>query len=488
MDITFGGDAACVATMRLPADLVQRLADATSATSLQITFAPSGEGVLECDGERYPLVSREEGGGMCELIEETAGRLAAVGVVSKKLTVRQGGAADRLRAGYEQADVEKRQRRAVDVAEASKKAKTVKTTTRVVPPPAARPAARSAPLPLPPPWAPTSPTLPQLFPNPSPPLPQPPPPLSQPFPLPLPPSLPSPSPPAPHPPPSTPTVGLGVPCVPHPSARTCGRPAAPRPACGRVAAGREAAAAAAMRESGGRAAGAREAAGEQAEELLSEWCIHRLALGPKDLAALEKAMHEAQTKKLLSQSLQIGSLNRVLTNVAQKQENGRFQLLTEKLAVVRVDWEHYAENERSTLRAVLFKKGILSQPTACAPAPAASAPSAPAAERIVVTELTSEKQYLETREKFGTLYKSYKQLDEELAQYTKRFERMEEEYEQASGSEKEALAKKIRDEFRKAEPTMQRKVEQQRQNHVQLKAYKNAVNSYVDRCNKEKSK
>ena len=73
-------------------------------------------------------------------------------------------------------------------------------------------------------------------------------------------------------------------------------------------------------------------------------------------------MREAQNKGDLSQLLQMGALNRVLSSVAKKQDE-RYQLLPERLGDAHPDWPLYSSVERSTLSTLQV---VRPRPIACA--------------------------------------------------------------------------------------------------------------------------
>ena len=146
MNVTFGGDARYLATIRLPAHIVQRLQHESSGTAFQIMFGETNEAnTLTCDGQSYNFSCTEEK--LVDMMAEEQDRVDGIGQVREKLVVKQNlsSAGASLRAGYDKAEEDRAKRKVDQVELGSKKSKSKGvTTTRTVTPPAQRPQPRQA--------------------------------------------------------------------------------------------------------------------------------------------------------------------------------------------------------------------------------------------------------------------------------------------------------------------------------------------------------
>ena len=147
MDVEFGGDARYVATIRLPAQVLQQLEQVeTGDSAFQITFGEGNEGnTLTIGGQSYNFSRTEEKN--VDLMAEDDGRLSGIGAVQEKLVVKPNlsSAGASLQAAYEKAEQDKAKRKVDQVEVGSKKTKSkivTTTITRAVTPPAQRPQPR----------------------------------------------------------------------------------------------------------------------------------------------------------------------------------------------------------------------------------------------------------------------------------------------------------------------------------------------------------
>uniref|UniRef100_A0A7S4B0S2 OCEL domain-containing protein n=1 Tax=Chrysotila carterae TaxID=13221 RepID=A0A7S4B0S2_CHRCT len=249
-------------------------------------------------------------------------------------------------------------------------------------------------------------------------------------------------------------------------------------------------------------------------------CLHLLALGPRSLGDLHKAMRAAQQQQQLSGvALDTALLKQTLAQVGELKASDRYHLRPEKLQEATEGWAHYTAAQRSTLRALRAQaSGAVASARASSTASSGGASAsvsaeAPAARSSAVAEnsgrappvggehvngvdtgvkparstngvaepprITSVEEYKRQKAVFNVKYKKYEQLDKELAAHTAHFEQLKSQYDRASPSKRSVLAKKIEADFSERSKEMTRQTEEYRALHVELKAIKAAVQRFV---------
>ena len=240
MNIIFGGEARYVANVKLPSQVMQRLKD---AGSIQLTFGESQDAnTLTIDGDRFSFSSHAEAStNVFDLVEQPDDwTLRGVGTISERLQVKPSAVSDAaatLRQGYAQSQEHKEKRKTVSSETAPEKpSKTAKRTKVVTTTKSAAPA---------------------------------------------------PNPPRPNPSRSIPTRPPAASTIAHHPPTTSASEKPPRREGGAAPRGRGSV----PIEPGH----ARERVEDSA---LHEWVVHRLAIGPQLIDALQKQMRIAQVLEL----------------------------------------------------------------------------------------------------------------------------------------------------------------------------------------------
>jgi len=97
----------------------------------------------------------------------------------------------------------------------------------------------------------------------------------------------------------------------------------------------------------------------------------------------------------------------------------------------------------------------------------------------IVSEISTDEQCAEWKAQFASKYEVYRSLDSELSGNTAKFEQLEATFNAASPDAKSTIAAQMQSLWDQKKEGMQRKLQQYRRLHVDLKEIKNAVNRYV---------
>ncbi len=214
-------------------------------------------------------------------------------------------------------------------------------------------------------------------------------------------------------------------------------------------------------------------------------CVHLLALGPSTLQGLIKEMRAGSCD---STARDPKVVKKVLEQAARLKDHERYHLMPSLLGEARPEWAHYSQKQRSTLHALIAKRGESAPPESAPPGTAngkqgpdngndATSPADRGEDEAPVVR--SKGEYDKMKKTFESKYRTYQQLDKDLASQTKFFEELNSQYQRANSEERPAIFERLSKEFENRKAGFRKQAHEYRKLHLELKGLKEAVNEFV---------
>ena len=200
--------------------------------------------------------------------------------------------------------------------------------------------------------------------------------------------------------------------------------------------------------------------------VITEGCVHILALGPSKLVNLEKTLRPILEK--IRVKLSRPMLRKALENVSESPRKGVYSLSEEYKHQASTSWPHYTPAQKNTLQAIQIW------------------PVADPFESTVPTIeykprcIDSMESYAEAKKEFENLYAKYLNLDQALSGHTVHFDSLERECLSSSQTEREAAKQSLIREFQARRSTIERQAQTYRVLHLKLRRIQQGVNRFVD--------